>query len=313
MDKRSTEISNSTSVLKSSTQVEIKSMTGFGRGENKEGGKEFSVEIKTVNHRYSDIFIKMPRQLTYLEDRVRQIVSKSLSRGKIDVYISYDNFGEDSKEVLLDDVLAKSYINAVELLAEKYKLTNDISVSLISRFPDILKVEKTEEDEEEIWNLLKVAVERALQALIAMRAKEGNELKKSLLERAGYIEQILVDIKLRAPEVVKEYKQKLEIRIKELLEQQTVDESRIAVEVAMFADRCSIDEEIVRLASHIVQLRHTLDMEQPVGRKLDFLMQEMNREINTIGSKANDLQITKNVVEIKSELEKVREQIQNIE
>jgi len=318
MDKRSTstevELKSSVSAeIKSTVSAEIKSMTGFGRGENKEEGKEFSVEIKTVNHRYSDIFIKMPRQLAFLEDRVRQIISKSLSRGKIDVFISYDNFGEDSKEVLLDDVLAKSYINAVKLLAQKYKLTNDISVSLISRFPDILKVEKSEEDETEIWELLKVAVERALQALITMRAREGKELKNSILGKANYIVEILEDIKLQAPEVVKEYKLKLENRIKELLEQQTIDESRIAVEVAIFADRCSIDEEIVRLASHMVQLRQTLEMEQPVGRKLDFLMQEMNREINTIGSKANDLQITKNVVEIKSELEKVREQIQNIE
>jgi len=291
----------------------IKSMTGFGRGENKEDGKEFRVEIKTVNHRYSDIFLKMPRQLTFLEDRVRQMVSKSLSRGKIDVYIAYDNYSDDSKEVLLDEVLTKSYINAVQQIAEKYSLKNDISASMISRFPDVLKVEKSEEDEEEIWKILKIAVENALQALIAMRAKEGSELRKTLFEQTNYIVEVMEEIKKKAPEVVVEYKLKLEKRINELLEKQTLDESRIAVEVAMFADRCSIDEEITRMASHIVQLRQTLEMEQPVGRKLDFLMQEMNREINTIGSKANDLEITKNVVEIKSELEKVREQIQNIE
>lgn len=291
----------------------IKSMTGFGRGESQGDGKEFMVEIKTVNHRYSDTFIKMPRQISFLEDRVRELVSKSLSRGKIDVYISFENRREDSKTILLDEPLVKAYINAVEQLRDKFKLKDDISVSLVSKFPDILKIEKQEEDEEEIWKLLKVALENALKSLVVMRENEGIELKNNLLDRALYIENVLKVIINRAPEVVKEYKQKLESRIKELLELQNVDESRLATEVAIFADRCSVDEEIVRLGSHIGQLRETLNMQQPVGRKLDFLIQEMNREINTIGSKANDLTITRNVIEIKSEIEKLREQIQNIE
>lgn len=291
----------------------IRSMTGFGRGEAQKEGKEFLVEIKTVNHRYSDIFIKIPRQISFLEDKVREIVNKSLSRGKIDVFISFEDTSDSSKSVLLDEGLAKTYIAAVETLRDKFNLKDDISVSLITRFPDILRVEKGEADEDEIWQLLKTALENALDSLITMRENEGEGLRKDLLERSAYTDGILKEIAQRAPEVVKEYKQKLETRIKELLEQQTIDENRMAMEVAVFADRCSIDEEIVRLGSHINQMREALNMQQPVGRKLDFIIQEMNREINTIGSKANDLFITKNVVEIKSEIEKMREQVQNIE
>ncbi|MFZ5987110.1 MAG: YicC/YloC family endoribonuclease [Bacillota bacterium] len=291
----------------------IKSMTGFGRGKSQGEGKEFLVEIKTVNHRYSDIYIKIPRQISFLEDKVREAVGKIISRGKVDVYISYDDFSEESKTILIDEGLVKTYIKSVELLRDKYGLKDDISVSLIAKFPDILKVEKAEQDEEKIWSLLSEALDNALEALISMRKIEGEGLKNDLLERASSIENIVKEISIRAPEVVKEYKYKLENRLKELLDQQVVDENRIATEVAIFADRCSIDEELVRLGSHINQLRETVEINQPVGRKLDFLLQEMNREINTIGSKANDLNITKNVVEIKSELEKIREQIQNIE
>jgi uncharacterized protein (TIGR00255 family) len=291
----------------------IKSMTGFGRGEFAQDGREFTVEIKTVNHRYSDVFIKMPRQMGFLEDKVRELVGKGISRGKIDVFITYYNHCDDSKSVIYDEVLAKTYISAVEALRDKFALTDDITVSLIARFPDVLKVEQNEEDEELLWSILKIAVENALASLVNMRENEGEGLKNVLLDRASYIEGIISEISRHAPEVPKEYKNKLETRIKDLLDQQTIDENRIAMEVAVFADRCSIDEELVRLASHIGQMREALSISQPVGRKLDFLIQEMNREINTIGSKANDLTITRNVVEIKSEIEKIREQIQNIE
>jgi uncharacterized protein (TIGR00255 family) len=291
----------------------LKSMTGFGRGEYQEEGKEFLVEIKTVNHRYSDVFVKIPRHISFLEDRVREMVSKSISRGKVDVYVSFEDYSDDSKNVVFDEPLAKTYIKALETLRDEYGLQDDITVSLVAKFPDILRVEKNEEDGEKLWLLLKVAVEKAVESLISMRTIEGQGLKNNLLERANYIEGVLKEITERAPNVVKEYKTKLENRLKELLEQQTVDETRLATEVAIFADRASIDEEIVRLGSHIGQLREALNMEQPVGRKLDFLIQEMNRETNTIGSKANDLIITRHVVDIKSELEKVREQIQNIE
>ncbi len=291
----------------------IRSMTGYGRGEYENGGRKYVVEIKTVNHRYADIYIKVPRQIFFLEDRVRQAVSRSLSRGKIDVYVNYESNEENSKLVVIDDVLAESYINAVKLLRDNYGLQDDISTSLIARFPDVLKVEKAEEDAEVIWEGLKVALDEAIGYVIKMRESEGEELKKDFLKKAAYVESLVEEISNRAPEVVKDYKQRLEARIKELLEQQTIDESRLAMEVAIFADRCSIDEELVRIKSHINQLREILEMDQPIGRKLDFLIQEMNREINTIGSKANDLIITKNVIEIKSEIEKMREQIQNVE
>ena len=291
----------------------IRSMTGFGRGDCQEDGKEFQAEIKTVNHRYSDVFVKMPRQIGFLEEKVRDMVGKAISRGKIDVYITYNDFGDDSKCVMLDEALAKTYINAVEALRDKFGLRDDISVSLISKYPDVLKVEQAEEDEDKLWLMLKAAVENALSSLIAMREIEGEGLKTDLLSRALYIEKILGEISLRAPDVVKEYRLKLETRIKDLLDQQNMDENRLAMEIAIFADRCSIDEEIVRLGSHLNQMKEALNIQQPIGRKLDFLIQEMNREINTIGSKANDLAITRNVVEIKSEIEKMREQVQNIE
>lgn len=291
----------------------IKSMTGFGRGENSQDGMEFTVEIKTVNHRYSDIFVRMPRQIGFLEDKVRDLVGKAISRGKIDVYITYFNYGDDAKLVTMDEGLAKTYISAAESLRDKFHLKDDITVSLIARYPDVLKVEQAKEDEDLLWAMLKVATEKALETLIIMRQTEGEGLKYVLLDRADYVESIVAEIEKRAPEIPKEYKLKLTARIKDLLDQQPLDENRLATEVAVFADRCSIDEELVRLASHIGQLREALSMDQPVGRKLDFLVQEMNREINTIGSKANDLSITKNVVEIKSEIEKIREQIQNIE
>ncbi len=291
----------------------IKSMTGFGRGEFQDEGKLILAEIKTVNHRYSDIFVKMPRQIACLEDKVRSEISKVISRGKIDVIISLEDHSDDSKTVVIDEPLAKAYLDAVVLLKDKYELNDDISASLIAKFPDVLKIEKVEQDSEAIWNILKVSLNNALNELVKMRQIEGESLKNDLLEKLIFIENVLNDIKLRAPEITKEYKQKLESRIKELTEQQTIDENRIATEVAIFADRCSIDEEVQRLASHIKQMRETLDLSVPVGRKLDFLVQEMNREINTIGSKANDLAITKNVIDLKSELEKIREQIQNIE
>lgn len=291
----------------------IKSMTGFGRGEYTQDSREFTVEIKTVNHRYSDIFIKMPRQISFLEDRMRELVGKTVSRGKIDIYVTYYNCRDDSKCVTIDESLAMAYIRATKVLRDKFGLGDDITVSLISKYPDVLKVEQNKEDEDYLWSLLKVAADKALCSLVAMRENEGEGLLRNLLERASYIEGLVAEISKCASEIPHAYKIKLESRIKDLLQQQIIDEGRLATEVAIFADRCSIDEEIVRLSSHIGQMREALSMDQPVGRKLDFLVQEMNREVNTIGSKANDLSITKYVVEIKSEIEKIREQIQNIE
>jgi len=288
-------------------------MTGFGRGEVQKGGKSFSVEIKTVNHRYSDISIKMPKQISFLEEKVRETINKSLSRGKADVFITYEDFGEGKKNALIDEALAKAYIQAAELLRDKFGIKDDITVSLVARFPDVIKLQDVKEDEDELWYLLKTALDIAIEGLIKMRENEGKKLENDLLLKGEFIEKKLKEVKKRAPEVVKEYKYKLENRIKELMEQKLLDENRISMEVALFADRCSIDEEIVRLQSHIDQMRETLRLQEPVGRKLDFLIQEMIREVNTIGSKANDLVIIKEVLEIKSEIEKMREQIQNIE
>ncbi len=292
----------------------VRSMTGFGRGTYAEHGKEFTVEIKSVNHRYVDFYIKLPRQIAYLEERVREVAAKSIFRGKVDIFISFDDRSEDSRSVMLDEALAGAYIQAVEKLRDKYGLKDDLSLSFVSRFPDVLRIEKNEDDEEQLWGILSKALEAGVASLVQMREKEGNELRSSLLQKADYMEIIISQIANRSPEVVIEYKQKLENRIKELLNQQTIDENRIAMEVAIFADRCSIDEELVRLGSHLIQLRDILTMhKQPVGRKLDFLVQEINREINTIGSKSNDIEITKFVLELKSETEKIREQIQNME
>ncbi|HOJ11215.1 MAG TPA: YicC family protein [Clostridiales bacterium] len=291
----------------------IRSMTGYGRGVAQEAGKIFNVEVKTVNHRYSDISVKMPKQISFMEDRVRSIVSRSLSRGKIDIFISYENSAEGSKKVIVDEILAKEYIYAIRHLRDEYNLADDITVSLIARFPDVIKVETAEEDEEKLWDILKRAIVSSLDSLIEMREREGLKLKEDLLVKCDFISKSLSEIKKRAPNVVKEYGQKLQNRISELLDQTIVDETRIAMETALFADRCSIDEEIVRLESHIQQLGETLNINEPIGRKLDFLIQEMIREANTIGSKASDLAIIREVLNIKSEIEKMREQIQNIE
>lgn len=292
----------------------VRSMTGFGRGTYAEHGKEFTVEIKSVNHRYVDFYIKLPRQIAFLEERVREVAAKSIFRGKADIFISFEDRSEDSRSVTLDEALAGAYIQAVEKLRDKYGLKDDLSLSFVSRFPDVLRIEKNEDDEEQLWGILSKALEAGVASLVQMREKEGHELKSSLLQKADYMEKIISQIANRSPGVVIEYKQKLENRIKELLNQQTIDENRIAMEVAIFADRCSIDEELVRLGSHLIQLRDILSInKQPVGRKLDFLVQEINREINTIGSKSNDIEITKFVLELKSETEKIREQIQNME
>lgn len=292
----------------------VRSMTGFGRGTFSENGKEFTVEIKSVNHRYVDFYIRMPRQISFFEDRIREVVSKSVSRGKVDIFVSFEDRSEDSKVVTLDEALAGAYIQAANKIKEKYNIQDEISLSLITRFPDVLRVEKHEADEDELWSILSKAIEAAVNSLISMREREGSELRNSILQKALYMQEIIAEISKRSPEVVLEYKQKLENRINDLLGQQTIDENRLAMEVAIFADKCSIDEELVRLGSHMLQLSDILKIKnQPVGRKLDFLVQEINREINTIGSKSNDINITKFVLELKSETEKIREQIQNIE
>ncbi|QIB26265.1 YicC/YloC family endoribonuclease [Caloranaerobacter azorensis] len=292
----------------------IKSMTGFGRGESRDSVRHFVVEIKSVNHRYNDIIIKMPKHLNYIEDRIRKHIKNKISRGRVEVYINLEYMDDSTAKVQVDLPLAKSYKEAIEMLNEKLDIRNKITIDLIAKFPDVIKIEKQEEDEDEVWNCLKNGLEEAINKLIEMRIREGQQLAKDIKMRAENIMDIVKAIEIRSPEVVLEYKNKLKNRIEELLgDNYELDESRLANEVAFFADKSNIDEEIVRLYSHINQLISALDSDVPVGRRLDFLIQEMNREANTIGSKASDIIITNKVVELKSEIEKIREQIQNIE
>ena len=290
----------------------LRSMTGFGHCEYTEKDITFTIEIKTVNHRYSDIFLRMPKQISAFEELIRSLASAKIQRGKIDIYITYNNKSSDFQEVMLDEGLAKAYCDAMRKISVNLGLRDDISATSLARFPDILKVEK-QDNNEEVGKILEKAFSLALDELLQMRTREGEKLKESLLLNLSVIETYIGKICEKAPFVVKEYKEKLEARLSELIDLQKVDPGRIATEVAMFADKCSIDEELVRLRSHIMQMRDMLDAGSPVGKKADFLIQEMNREVNTIGSKASDIDITRNVVELKSEIEKLREQIQNIE
>lgn len=292
----------------------VRSMTGFGRGENSDNFRQFTVEIKSVNHRYNDIIIKKPKHLNYVEDMVKKLIKSKVNRGRIEVYINLEYINESDTLVKPDVSLAKSYKYALQDICDELNIEKDISIDTLTRFPDIVKIEKKEEDEDEVWLCLKCAVERALEKMIFMRIKEGKELAEDITNRSKKTENIVNEIEARSPKVVLEYKEKLSNRIKEILEDKfEVDENRLTNEVAFFADKSSITEEIVRLYSHLNQLAETLKSDASVGRKLDFLVQEMNREINTIGSKVGDIDITNKVVEIKSELEKIREQIQNIE
>ncbi len=292
----------------------IKSMTGFGRGEAQAQQKKFLIEVKSLNHRYLDTNIKMPKLLNYLEEKIRQRIKDAVKRGRIEVFISYEKVGESDVKVTADMELAKQYLEALREIGERLSITDDISVSALVKFPDILVVEKKEYDEDEIWNSLSASLDIALQRLIEMRELEGKQLKVDFLKRLDIISDMIRQIEDRSPQILTEYRQRLLDRMKELLEDgPSIDESRVLMEAALFADKSNITEELVRFHSHIRQFKSILEEDDSVGRKLDFLIQEMNREVNTIGSKANDLQLTNIVINLKSELEKLREQIQNIE
>ncbi len=292
----------------------IRSMTGFGRGESSDDFRKFTVEIKSLNHRYIDMIIRMPKHLNYLEENIKKLIKSKVTRGRIEVYISLENIEETNLNVKANLPLARSYKDALESLRNELQINDQISLEMLSKFPDILSVEKREDDEDEVWNCLERGFKDALDKMIDMRVLEGKELARDIKERGITVNTILEGIETRSPIIVSEYKDKLWNRIDELLGgKYDIDESILANEVAIFADKSNINEEIVRLHSHIRQLIETLDSNESVGRKLDFLAQEMNREANTIGSKVGDIEITNMVVEIKSELEKIREQIQNIE
>ncbi|HYF83178.1 MAG TPA: YicC/YloC family endoribonuclease [Clostridia bacterium] len=290
----------------------IKSMTGFGRGEFSQGASTFSVDVRSVNHRYSDVSVRMPRAMSVLEEKVREYVTEKISRGKVDVYINYNTFGQNS-QVKLDTDLAKAYVDSLNTLKEMFGIRDDISLSLLTRFPDIMALETVEMDMDELWLILKPALEMAFNALVEMRQREGERLKNDLLEKLVYVKGFVANIKEKSYSIVDEYKNKLYDRIKELTKDIPIDENRLLTEVAVFADKSGIDEEIVRLESHMEELRKALNFKGSVGKKLDFIIQEMNREVNTIGSKITDLGILNNVINIKTEIEKIREQVQNIE
>ncbi len=290
----------------------IKSMTGYGRGKLECEGREFTVEIKSINHRYNDTSIKMPRYLSFLEDKVRQYVTKSISRGKIEVYISVNNISAESKNVVIDKELAGEYVNAMRDMIALYGLKDDISASALMRLPDIIKNEDIE-DEEAYWEPLKNTLDIALKNIEEARENEGTRLKSDILERLNIISGYVDTVKEKSAGLLDEYKNKLTSRVNELNANGIVDENRIGIEVVLFADKSSICEEVTRLKSHIASLEKMLDVDGPIGKKIDFLVQEMNRETNTIGSKANSIGITNYVVEMKNEIENIREQVQNIE
>ena len=289
------------------------SMTGYGRCENIVSGKKILVEIKSVNHRFSDYNIKVPRHLGFLEDKVRKAASEKITRGKVDIYVNVESYETADADIRLNEELAANYISVLNELCEKFNLRNDISVSSVARYNDIFKTERREEDEDEIWSAVESVFESAIEAFTAMRSREGERIEKDLRARIEYMHSLAEKVDEYSPKTVAEYKEKLYTKIKELIADRDVDEARVLTEVAIFADKVAVNEETVRLGSHFEEFYKILDSGEPAGRKLDFLIQEINREVNTIGSKAQDIDIAKIVVELKGEIEKLREQIQNIE
>lgn len=293
----------------------LKSMTGFGRGIYSEGDLGFTIEMKSVNHRFLDLNIRMPRSLMATEDKIRKIISKSLIRGKVDIFITENNSGKNSGVATFNKELGDSYFKCLTDIKEMYNLSDEPTLSLISKFPDVITVETAELDEEEAFRVLKVALDEAVENIVLMRVKEGEKLKEDLLKKLQGIEKNVDLLCELGKDTVESYRVKLSERVEELLDGSniSIDENRIAQEVAIFADKSCVDEETVRLYSHINQMRDNLNLDEPVGRKLDFIVQEMNREANTIASKANDIRVTNISINIKNEIEKIREQIQNIE
>ncbi len=291
----------------------IRSMTGYGRAENMANDRRFVVEIKSVNHRYNDISIKLPRSMNGLEDAIRKRIMEEIARGKTDVYITFETFSTDDIIVKVNEALAEAYVEKINELKMQYLLSSEDTLGLVAKFADIITVERVQEEEEILWETLLPALDGAIEKFVQMRQKEGNALAEDILKKRKHIQYLVGLIKERSPLVVEQYQQKMQSRLNELLETVEIDQQRIVQEVAIFADRSCIDEEVIRLESHLVQLQEILSHGGQVGRKLDFLVQEMNREANTIASKANDMEITRNTIELKSEIEKIREQVQNIE
>ena len=291
----------------------IKSMTGYGKSEQTIDSLNVTVEIKSVNHRYFEFSARVPREYGFLEEKLKKYCNSLITRGKVECYVSVEDLEEREMEVNVNETLAAGYVKALKELSERFGLKDDISAVTLSRYPDVITLHKASEDEERIWNAVKTVAETAVSKFIEMRETEGSKLRGDILSRADYIIECVEFIEGRSPETVREYNEKLKQRTKELLGDAAVDEQRLLNEAAIYADKIAVDEETVRLRSHISQLREFMNSSEAIGRKLDFLVQEINREANTIGSKAQDVDIAKKVIAIKAEVEKIREQVQNIE
>lgn len=291
----------------------LKSMTGFGRYETVTDEYKISVEMKAVNHRYLDLSIKMPKKFNYFEASIRTLLKKHIQRGKVDLFINYEDYTEGNLSLKYNKGLAGEYMNAFQQMAEQFQLPNDITVSALSRFPEVLTMEQTPEDEEQLWKVLSDAISRAAERFVETRLEEGEHLRDDLLKKLDYMLELVSFIEERSPRIVEEYRTKLTDKVKELLNGAAIDESRIVTEVTIYADKICTDEEMVRLRSHIETMKTKLIAGGSIGRELDFIAQEMNREANTTLSKANDLETADKAIALKTEIEKVREQIQNIE
>lgn len=290
----------------------IKSMTGYGKSSLSINSREYQVEIKTVNHKYIDINIKLPRTICYLEEDIRKLILSKLKRGKIDILITFDNFSKDGNTIVINSELAKMYIENLKKLATEENISSNIEVTEITKMPDVLTI-KNNLDEDQIKKEVLQVTADAIDQLIQMRENEGKKIFEDILQKIDKIENKVQEILELSTGLIEEYVVKLEARVRELLKTEDLDKSRLMQEVVIYADKCSVEEEITRMKSHILQLRNLINADEPIGKKMDFLIQEMNRETNTIGSKANNLEITNRVVDIKTILEDVREQVQNIE
>ncbi len=288
-------------------------MTGFGRFEGEINGRSLTLEVKSVNHRYTEFSCRITRGYSFLEEKLKSYITSKVSRGKIDVFLSLSEPENTPAQVEINHNLAEGYVNALSEISQEYSVPNTVTAYDIARYPDVLTVRKTPEDEEMVWNDVVQALDKALEAFLAMRRAEGERLKADVLQRAENIMSYVAEVEKRSPQTLKEYEARLRERIEELLGSNDYDEQRVITEVAVYADKIAVDEETVRLRSHFEQLNTYLNSDEPVGRSMDFLIQEMNREANTIGSKVKDAEIAQTVVRIKNEIEKIREQIQNIE
>ncbi len=291
----------------------IKSMTGYGRSQKILNGRDILVEIRSVNHRYYEYSSRIPRAYNYIDEKLKTLLKSRISRGKVDVSVTINNIEGRDTEIVINKGVAEGYVNALRSVAEDLNVADDLTLSKLIKLPDIFNVQKTPDNEEEVWNDVSEVAAEALERFVAMRETEGEKMRLDVLEKSECIMEMVAKVEELSPQTVENYRERLYKKLSEVLESRDIDEQRILTEAAVFAEKIAVDEETVRLRSHISQLRELVNSDESIGRKLDFIVQEMNREVNTIGSKAQDLGITKLVVDMKAELEKIREQIQNIE